>query len=60
MEVTNVAAEVELIECMGTDLTVVNAARVSFGTRKSTLDDADVPQVNVDPQNSILSATCGR
>ena len=40
------AAEVELIECMGTDLTVVNAARVSFGTRKSTLDDADVRLLN--------------
>ncbi len=32
---------VELIDAMGTDLTVVNSARVSFGKRKTTLSDGD-------------------
>jgi thymidylate synthase (FAD) len=31
----------ELIDVMGSDLTVVNAARVSMGKRKETLDEAD-------------------
>ena len=29
--------EVELIDKMGTDLTIVNAARVSFGKRKTEM-----------------------
>ena len=33
--------EVELINFMGTDLTVVNAARVSFARHKTKLDDKD-------------------
>ena len=32
---------VELIEHMGTDLTIVNSARVSFGKQKESLDDGD-------------------
>lgn len=32
---------VELIDSMGSDLTVVNSARVSFGKRKATLSDGD-------------------
>jgi len=32
---------VELVDSMGTDLTVVNSARVSFGKRKTTLSDGD-------------------
>jgi thymidylate synthase (FAD) len=32
---------VELIDAMGSDLTVVNSARVSFGKRKEELSDAD-------------------
>ena len=32
---------VELIDALGTDLTVVNSARVSFGKRKDVLDQAD-------------------
>jgi thymidylate synthase (FAD) len=32
---------VELIDSMGTDLTVVNSARVSFGKRKTELSDGD-------------------
>ena len=32
---------VELIECMGSDLTVVNSARVSFGKQKMTMDKKD-------------------
>ena len=33
--------EVELIDSMGTDLTVVNAARVSFGKKKEKFEDGD-------------------
>ena len=32
---------VELIDSMGSDLTVVNAARVSFGKKKTKLDKKD-------------------
>lgn len=32
---------VELIDSLGSDLTVVNSARVSFGKRKTELDEAD-------------------
>ncbi len=32
---------VKLVDHMGSDLSVVNAARVSFGKRKETFDDAD-------------------
>jgi len=32
---------VSLVESMGTDLTIVNSARVSFGGHKDTLDDKD-------------------
>jgi thymidylate synthase (FAD) len=32
---------VELIDTLGSDLTVVNSARVSFGKRKTTLEEAD-------------------
>lgn len=37
---------VELVDSMGSDLTVVNAARVSFGNRKYELDDKDVKLIN--------------
>lgn len=33
---------VELIDCMGSDLSVVNAARVSFGKQREELSDADI------------------
>ena len=33
--------KVELIDTMGTDLTVVNAARVSFGKKKDKFEDGD-------------------
>ena len=33
--------EVELIDHMGSDLTVVNAARVSFGKRKKEFTEGD-------------------
>lgn len=33
--------KVELVDNMGSDLTVVNAARVSFGKHKETFDDSD-------------------
>ena len=32
---------VELVQSMGTDLTIVNSARVSFGKEKKELDDKD-------------------
>lgn len=34
--------EIELIDTLGTDLTVVNSARVSFGNRKQQLDNKDI------------------
>ena len=34
--------DVELIDTMGSDLTVVNSARVSFNKRKEVLDDRDI------------------
>ena len=34
--------KVDLIDSMGSDLTVVNAARVSFDKTSSTLDDKDI------------------
>jgi thymidylate synthase (FAD) len=37
---------VTLIDCMGDDLTVVNSARVSFGNKKSELDDKDIKLIN--------------
>ncbi len=33
--------KVQLIESYGTDLTIVNSARVSFGTNKKELDKRD-------------------
>ena len=38
--------KVEYISHMGSDLSVVNAARVSFGTHKKDLDDKDVKLIN--------------
>nr|AIA18776.1 Thymidylate synthase complementing protein [uncultured bacterium] len=37
---------VELVDSLGTDLTVVNAARVSFGKRKTELSDGDRKLIN--------------
>lgn len=37
---------VEYISHMGTDLSVVNAARVSFGTEKEEVDDRDIKLIN--------------
>jgi len=38
--------KVDLIDSMGTDLTVVNAARVSFDKTSSTLDEKDIKLIN--------------
>ncbi len=38
--------EVTLIDHMGTDLTVVNAARCSFGKHKEQLDETDIKLIN--------------
>lgn len=37
---------VEYVSHMGTDLSVVNAARVSFGTEKSSVDEKDIKLIN--------------
>ena len=37
---------VEYISHMGTDLSVVNAARVSFGTEKEEVDEKDIKLIN--------------
>jgi thymidylate synthase (FAD) len=41
-EVGDTIGSVELVETMGSDLTVVNAARVSFGAHKDELDEKDI------------------
>ena len=33
--------KIELVQCMGEDITIVNSARVSFGVQKDTIDDKD-------------------
>ena len=33
--------KIQLVQCMGDELTIVNAARVSFGVTKKELDDKD-------------------
>ena len=38
--------KVTLFDYMGSDLSVVNAARVSFGKRKLELDDKDARLIN--------------
>ena len=37
---------VEYVSHMGTDLSVVNAARVSFGTEKKQVDEKDIKLIN--------------
>jgi len=37
---------VELLDCMGNDLTITNMARQSFGRRKGELSDADIGLLN--------------
>ena len=37
---------IELIETFGDELTVVNAARVSYGSKKDQLDDKDVKLIS--------------
>ena len=37
---------VDLVDHMGTDLTIVNSARVSFGKHKETIDEKDEKLVN--------------
>lgn len=47
--------EIELIDALGNDLTVVNAARVSFGQRKDVWDDSDERLVRYLAQNEHTS-----
>ncbi len=37
---------VDLVEHMGSDLTIVNSARVSFGTQKEEIDEKDEKLIN--------------
>ncbi len=49
---------VEVVDSLGTDMTVVNAARVSFGTRKNklnTLDDGDIKLLRYLAKNKHFS-----
>tara|TARA_B100000282_G_scaffold248298_1_gene192090 strand:- start:817 stop:1524 length:708 start_codon:yes stop_codon:yes gene_type:complete len=46
---------VEYIEHMGSDLTIVNAARVSFGAEKKTLDEKDIKLINYLMQHNHTS-----
>jgi len=46
---------IEVIDYLGTDLTVVNSARVSFGKRKTTYDEADRVLVEFLAENNHMS-----
>ena len=46
---------VEMIDYMGSDLTIVNAARVSFGKRKDKLDDKDKKLIKYLAENKHTS-----
>ncbi len=46
---------VEYVEHMGSDLTVVNAARVSFGAQKDDLDEKDIKLINYLMQHNHTS-----
>jgi thymidylate synthase (FAD) len=46
---------VEYIDHMGTDLSVVNAARVSFGVEREELNDKDVKLINYLMQHNHTS-----
>jgi len=47
--------KVELVDFMGNDLTVVNAARVSFGKHKNSMDDRDKKLINYLVKNKHTS-----
>ena len=44
-------SEVSLIDMMGSDLTVVNAARVSFGKKKTEFTDGDAKLIYLADHN---------
>ncbi len=46
---------IELVDSMGSDLTIANSARVSFGKRKSNLDDQDKKLINYLAKNKHFS-----
>jgi thymidylate synthase (FAD) len=47
--------EIELIDVLGSDLTVVNSARVSFGNRKTELDEGDIKLIKFLAKNKHYS-----
>jgi len=53
--------EVELIQHYGSDLVVVNSARVSMGKRTTEIDDKDVKLINYLIKNGHVSTLehCG-
>ncbi len=50
--------EVELIDHMGTDLSVVNAARISFGKRKDIMDVSDEKLIKYLSKHDHFSPFC--
>jgi thymidylate synthase (FAD) len=46
---------IEVVDSLGSDLTVVNSARVSFGKRKTTYDDVDKVLVEFLAENNHMS-----
>lgn len=50
--------EVKLIDHMGTDLSVVNAARISFGKRKEVFDESDEKLIKYLAKNGHFSPLC--
>lgn len=46
---------IEVIDVLGSDLTVVNAARCSFGKKKDALDESDIKLINYLAKNKHFS-----
>ena len=59
MKIDNVLGDeigfIELVDSMGNDLTIVNSARVSFGKRKTKIDDKDSKLINYLAKNKHWS-----
>ena len=50
---------INYVDHMGTDLTIVNSARVSFGKRKEELDERDTKLINYLVRNVTLMLILG-
>src|SRR5437667_11514171 len=55
MKASKGTIDVEYIDHMGTDLSIVNAARISYGKHKNELDDKDVKLINYLAQHQHMT-----